>query len=228
MEFRYPSLDEAYDAAGVVVVIDVLRAFTTSAYALAAGAQEIYLVGTLEEAFEMKKRDPGLLLMGEVGGLPIPGFDFGNSPAQIAAQDLTGKRLVQRTSAGTQGVVRSQEASNLFAASLVCAGATVDTIQQLSPEMVSFVITGSWREDLGEEDLACADYMAGLLRGWHPDPRAAVRRVLASQAAIPFTDPNETDFSSEDLDFATQVDWFNFSMPVIRREGLLIIEGLTN
>jgi hypothetical protein len=50
--------------------------------------------------------------------------------------------------------------------------------------------------------------------------------VLSSQAAIPFADPNEPDFSSEDLDFATQVDWFKFSMPVIRRDGLFVIEGL--
>jgi 2-phosphosulfolactate phosphatase len=44
---------------------------------------------------------------GEVNGLPPEGFDFGNSPTQVMKLDLRGRALVQRTSAGTQGIVRS-------------------------------------------------------------------------------------------------------------------------
>jgi 2-phosphosulfolactate phosphatase len=40
----------AREATGVVVVIDVMRAFTTAAYAFAAGIREIELVATVEEA----------------------------------------------------------------------------------------------------------------------------------------------------------------------------------
>jgi len=61
-------IDGASAATGVVVVIDVLRAFTTAAYAFGAGIAEIELVATREEAFAA----PGFR-MGEVGGRLIPG-----------------------------------------------------------------------------------------------------------------------------------------------------------
>ena len=52
--------------------------------------------------------------MGEREGKLIPGFHMGNSPVEIAGQKLSGKTLIQRTSAGTQGVVRSQMAERLL------------------------------------------------------------------------------------------------------------------
>jgi 2-phosphosulfolactate phosphatase len=51
------TLDTCHDARGVVVVVDVLRAFTTAAYAFAGGAEEIFLVSTVEEAFSLRKRN---------------------------------------------------------------------------------------------------------------------------------------------------------------------------
>src|SRR5690349_24909649 len=102
-------------ATGIVVAIDVIRAFTTAAFALAAGARDIVPVGTVEQALELRARFPGALLMGEVGGYPIDGFDFGNSPTALLGRDLAGRRLIQRTSAGTQGLVLSLRADELFA-----------------------------------------------------------------------------------------------------------------
>ena len=58
------------------MVVDVLRAFTTTAYAFDRGAKEIILVSTIEEAFELRERDGDYLLVGEVNGLPIDGFDL--------------------------------------------------------------------------------------------------------------------------------------------------------
>jgi hypothetical protein len=54
---------------GAVVVIDVIRAFTTAAHAFASGASEIYLVGTVDEALAFKAAHPGTLAMGEAHGL---------------------------------------------------------------------------------------------------------------------------------------------------------------
>ncbi|HEX5545811.1 MAG TPA: 2-phosphosulfolactate phosphatase, partial [Ktedonobacterales bacterium] len=64
----------AEQARGVVVVIDVLRAFTVSAYALAGGARELLLVRGVEEALTLRdEAHPDALLAGEVGGRLIPG-----------------------------------------------------------------------------------------------------------------------------------------------------------
>lgn len=90
---------------GPVVVVDVLRAFTTAAYAFGAGAEAVYLVATVEEALAFKRENAGARAMGEEHGRRPAGFDFSNSPVAVSQQDLTGTTIVQRTSAGTQGVI---------------------------------------------------------------------------------------------------------------------------
>ena len=88
-------VEGARQATGVVVVIDVMCAFTTAAYAFAAGIDEIDLVATVEEALTI----PGFQV-GEVGGQVIPGFDHNNSPSQLRGRRLSG-RAVMRTGSGS-------------------------------------------------------------------------------------------------------------------------------
>src|SRR5262245_34215590 len=90
-------VDGARDAEGVVVVIDVLRAFTVSAYALAGGARECLLVATVDEARALAGRTAGAIISAEVDTLPVPGVAISNSPTQIAETDVAGKVIVQRT-----------------------------------------------------------------------------------------------------------------------------------
>ena len=90
--------------ADAVVVIDVLRAFSTAAVAFDRGVVEIYPVLDVAEAFERRDREPGLVLMGETDCRPIPGFDLGNSPVDAAKFPFAGRRAVQRTTAGTRGL----------------------------------------------------------------------------------------------------------------------------
>src|SRR5436189_266459 len=101
MKFHYTNLETCHTATGLVIVIDVVRAFTNAAFAFSRGTKEIYPVGTVEEALEFKKRNPIVMLCGEVSGLPPEGFDFGNSPTRVLELDLNGCTLVQRTGAGT-------------------------------------------------------------------------------------------------------------------------------
>ena len=105
-------IEAAPAARGHVVVIDVLRAFTCAAFAFDAGADSIVLVSTPDEAFAVKRARPDVLMMGEVGGRIIPGFDFGNSPwdLYLHGERLRGRTLVQRTGCGTQGVVSARSA----------------------------------------------------------------------------------------------------------------------
>lgn len=216
--------DTCGDATGAVVVIDVLRAFTTAAFAFAAGAREIVLVSGVDEALALRERMPGALVMGEVGGLPVDGFDFSNSPGDIVGRDLTGKRLIQRTSAGTQGVVRSLNADTLLAASFVVAGATARFLRRHAPACVTFVVTGIYPPERdGDEDAACADYIAALLRDEAPDPAPYLQRVRDSFPGRFFSDPAQPEFPAEDLEQATTLDRFDFALLVERRDGLLVM-----
>lgn len=142
MRFHYTNLETCHKAVGAVIVIDVLRAFSTAAYAFSCGAEKILLVGEVEEALSLKSKIPNSKAMGEVRGLTPKGFDFGNSPTQIRTHDLSGITVIQRTGAGTQGAVRCKNADVLLASSFVIADATVKHVRSLAPDDITFVITG--------------------------------------------------------------------------------------
>ncbi len=213
------------------MVIDVIRAFTAAAVAFSRGATEITLVSSADEAFAWRERLPGSIIMGEVGGLPVKGFDLGNSPSQIAQQDLSGKVLIQRTSAGTQGVVLSQNAEILMAGSFVCATATARYIQRLPEKSVTFVISGApYGQDfedapagLGDEDAACADYVQAILSGSSPNPQLFTQRVLASPSGRKFVASTNPDLPREDLKYCTALDLYNFAMIATRTPKRIIL-----
>lgn len=222
MRFHYCDLDDCHTATGTVIVIDVLRAFSTAAYAFSLGAREILLVGTVEEALSLRQQISNSKVMGEVNGTRPDGFDFGNSPTYLSQEDLSGVIIIQRTTAGTQGAIRSQNAEVLLASSLVVADATVQQVKKLRSDQVTFVITG---KDFGggDEDLACAEYLEALLGDERPDPQPFIQRVLASRDASQHFDPNKVGFPLTDLDYCTQIDKFDFAMPIERNDGRLIM-----
>ena len=226
MRFYYTNLETCHEATGMVVVIDVIRAFTNAAYAFSRGAKEIYPVSTVEGALQLKAQHPEVLICGEVGGFPPEGFDFGNSPTQTNTLDLSGRVIVQRTGAGTQGVVRSICADALVAASFVVAEATVEYILNHLPEQVTFVITGAtWSG--GEEDLACAEYLEELLKGRHPNPRPFLERVRKSRESMQmFFELKEPLFPKSDLDYCATLNAFDFAMPVTRENGHFTIRSI--
>ena len=224
VEFQYKPINASQTSADIVVVIDVLRAFSTAAYAFSAGVDKIFPVSTVEDAFSMRQHFPEARLMGEVGGLPIEGFDYGNSPASFLGQNLTGVNMIQRTSAGTQGVVLNINASLLIASCFCCASATARYISIFNPHEVAFIITGSGSEDGGAEDLACAELIAASIMGIKTRVLGYVNRVKASSSAQKFLDPGKVDFPRADLELSLLVDRFNFTMVVDRQDDLLTIK----
>jgi 2-phosphosulfolactate phosphatase len=181
---RFVPAWSAADAVGPVVVVDVLRAFTTAAYAFGAGARRIWLVRSVDEALAMKAGRPGTLAMGEDLGLRIPGFDFSNSPAEVAAADLTGRDLVQRTSAGTRGVVAASSATRRWCASLVCASATAAAVNASGLGDPTYVITG-WRDDQhpGDDDQQTALLVERVRIGEPVRAEETARAVAGSREA---------------------------------------------
>ena len=191
------------------MIVDVFRAFTTAAFCVAAGAREIVLVNDHEQALAMKRADPKLFLTGEIVGRPIPGFDVGNSPSAIERLDLTGRRVVQRTSSGTQGVVAATGATAIVLGSFVIAAATVRYLRQA--DEVTVVAMGQNAQEDADEDLLCARYLAAALRG-DPLPSTEVTLVEAWPDWFP----------RRDAELALEVDRFAFALPVHRENGLLI------
>jgi len=213
---RLTGLDGARQARGVVVVIDVLRAFTVSAYALAGGARECLLVSTTAEARALHEKIRGSLICAEEGALPVPGIAISNSPTQISAADLKDRVLIQRSSAGTTVMSAVESADELYAASLVVARATAGACLSKQPEAVTLLASADH-----PEDHACAIYIEGLLRGEEPDVDSLLQPLRDSARYARAKSGTWPGFPPTDLALALAPDRFDFAMPATRHGNYL-------
>lgn len=194
-----------------VVVIDVLRAFTTAAHALAGGATPLLLAASDEEALALKE-DLGPHALALKDGALVSGFDLGNSPGQVRRAELGGRPLVMRTTNGTVAVHRSMRAPTVLCASLVNAAATARVVRGTGAPAVLYVITGE--AGRADEDLACADLVHAHVTG-KPPPTTTVGRVLSSAAAAGLTDGlarGLRGIAADDVRLAAEVDRFDFAV----------------
>jgi 2-phosphosulfolactate phosphatase len=155
---------------GVAIVVDVLRATTVMAHALAAGCREIIPCAEIEEARAVATCVPEgtALLAGERGGLPIGGFDLGNSPEEFTPDVCRDKTIVMTTTNGTRAILASLDADHIYVAGFVNLSATVDDIlvQFLKKDRrpsIHIVCAGSEGHPTSEDDLlagALADRLA--------------------------------------------------------------------
>lgn len=118
-----PSSPPEAAAGHVAVIIDLFRASTTICSALHAGAGEVRPVPDLESAREWKARLPEALLGGERGGLPPPGFDLGNSPAEYTPARIAGRTVIFTTTNGTAALRAARSAHRVAFGCLANAGA---------------------------------------------------------------------------------------------------------
>jgi 2-phosphosulfolactate phosphatase len=226
MKFRHVTLEQCPVESDAVIVIDVCRAFTTAAFALSAGADRIFLVKSTQEAFDLRQQNPEWLLVGEEGGLPIPGFDHWNSPFEIESLSLKGKTLVLRTSSGTQGVVRCQGVNLLMASSFVVAAATAQYVRRNSPNSVSFVVTGVRSDRSGAEDIACAEYLQALLQEDNQPADPYIQQAESWDPGLISSEPEVLRHLDQDRRRCLQANIFNFPLLVSEREGRPVLSRI--
>jgi 2-phosphosulfolactate phosphatase len=227
VEIRRLSLvSGAREATGLAVVIDVFRAFTTAAYVMANGAECIHPVGSVEEAFELRRLHPGWVLMGERGGIRVEGFDYGNSPAEVMGVDFSGRTVVQSTSAGTRGLVAAVGAEERVLGSFVTAGAIAEYIRRVDPGVVSLVAMGWGGRVASVEDELCAEYIEGLLMDEEPDFGEMVERIRGDPQGEKFFDPDQPQFVEGDFYAAMDLDRFGFALGVVVEGGLLTVRAV--
>jgi 2-phosphosulfolactate phosphatase len=199
----------------IAIVIDVIRAFTFAKTAFDRGAERIQLAEQVEDARKLAATDPDSLLAGEVDALPIEGFDFGNSPAQVAGLDLTGRTIVHRTSNGTRMAIAALDhASHVLVTGLSNARATAQRIATLAEEGATTLLLVA-THPTGDEDVACGDYLLSLLglSGGISDD-SAFDRTQASEAGAKFLDPSRPEFPATDMLHVLAIDPPHFAMHV--------------
>lgn len=207
------------------MVIDVLRAFTTAAVALDAGAREVVLFDGVDAALAAKTREPDAFLMGEQGGAPPPGFEHGNSPAWLPRDAVRGRRVLQRTGAGTRCVLAARRARRLLAASLVIAGATARVVRAALAQEPGLVVTLVESGGAPEGDDAVADVLEALILGRTPDLDGALARVRACRAAREL-DGRRACSPADDLALCTDVDRLDLAIEVTREGDEVVARAL--
>jgi 2-phosphosulfolactate phosphatase len=150
-------------AGGVAVVVDVLRATTTIIHALAAGCTAVRPCKEVEEARKLagQMRAGRVLLGGERGGVPLPGFDLGNSPHEYTTHLCHGNTLVLTTSNGTRALLRAAEAERIVLAGFVNYSAVCEQLHH-DPRPIHIVCAGTNGEVALEDTLlagALVDYL---------------------------------------------------------------------
>lgn len=182
----------------VVLVVDVIRATTTAAAFLEAGAKELYLTASRETARSFKDHD--VVIAGEEGGLMPAGFDFGNSPREALGAAVGSKIVVMSTTNGTKAAhLAANSARHVLLASLYNAHAAARLAHDLASEEVAVLCAGiagriglddtytagvlaEFLQIMGSYDLEDGALTALATRRTYPDPSEPLHLSGAAQA----------------------------------------------
>lgn len=219
MDARFLGIPELAEVPSTAVVVDVMRAFTVAAWAFGRGAERIVLAGSLDEALELKARHPDWVALKD--GPPAPGFDAVNSPALLRSADLGGRTVVQKTTAGTVGALAVKDASLVLCAGFVVAEATARLLRTRACDDVTFVVTGE--DGRAEEDLACAQYIAGRAAGAGTDAAGFLRRAGESRAAAELREGVREGAHPDDVALCLELDRFPFAMVASVEDSLMTL-----
>ncbi|QQL45850.1 2-phosphosulfolactate phosphatase [Sulfuriroseicoccus oceanibius] len=210
-----PGLAGAAKASGVVIVIDVFRAFTVAPMAIARGATNIHPIADVDDALALRDQLAPVesVLIGERHGKKLHGFDFGNSPTEIAAALLDGKSVIQTTHAGTRGLWAVAENGNavdaILATSFANAEATVIAARKLGTDVT--IVPLGWAGDAPTmEDSLCAQYLAARLTEPDLAPRWTAddvrSRLTDADSSARFFDPAQPWSPESDFVHCCNID----------------------
>jgi 2-phosphosulfolactate phosphatase len=158
--FNPKALDELDLRDKNIVVIDVLRASTTIAFAMRSGAREIIPVATVDQAMKIVGNlfSTSTLLCGERGAKRVEGFHLGNSPAEYTPEAVDGKSLILTTTNGALALTKAKHTKNCFVASFVNLSAVAQAVSEL-PDIAQnglAIICSGREEEFSLEDAVCA------------------------------------------------------------------------
>lgn len=153
------------------IVVDVLRASSTVAAALASGFSRVRCVGSVDDA--RKLAGPDRLLAGEQDTRPVEGFDLGNSPADLG--EGKGRELVLSTTNGTPAILEAVEAADeVLIGSLLNLDAVAAAVPEGADATIVCAGTGGC---FSLEDAYTAGRIIAALPGERTDAAKAAERL---------------------------------------------------
>ncbi len=162
--YHTPELTPTDSVPECAIAVDVLRATSTIATALNAGAEAVQVFSDLQELMEQSAKWPAdkRIRAGERGGAKVADCDFGNSPLDCTPERVQGCRLFISTTNGTRALQCIQKAPIVLAGALINREAVVNYIIEQKPATV-WIVGSGWEGSFSLEDTACAGAIADQL-----------------------------------------------------------------
>lgn len=240
--FHTPELTPGDSVPDCAIAVDVLRATTTIATALSAGAEAVQIFSSIDELMQVSEQwlPEKRLRAGERGGAKVPGCDLGNSPLDCTPDVVAGRRLFISTTNGTRCLERIQKAATVLTAALINRAAVVNYLVQHRPETI-WIVGSGWEGSFSLEDTVCAgaivhqltaqlaaaehslESIAGndevfaavaLYSQWQHDLLGLLHRASHGQRLLRLD-------CHDDLKYCAQTDILNV-LPIQKEPGLLI------
>lgn len=168
-------------AAQTAIVVDVLRATSTIAQALAGGYERVLCCAEIDEARSLRQARGEGALAGERECVRIPGFDLGNSPADFV--EPIAKTVILTTTNGTRALIAAGAAADrVFAASLLNLAAVAARARGLGGDVT--ILCAGVLGEFAMDDAYCAGRIVDLIDGEPSDgARAALRLAQSFETA---------------------------------------------
>ncbi|GBL09153.1 MAG: 2-phosphosulfolactate phosphatase family protein [Microcystis sp. M54BS1] len=181
--YHTPELTPVHTLPDCAVVIDVLRATTTIATALNAGAEAVQTFSDLKTLMQVSDtwQPAKRLRAGERGGAKVEGCDLGNSPLDCTPDLMKGRRLFISTTNGTRALQRVEESPIVITAAMINRQAAVNYLLDRQPDTV-WIVGSGWEGGYSLEDTACAGAIANALQEQSGQMAIGNDEVIASIA----------------------------------------------
>jgi 2-phosphosulfolactate phosphatase len=164
-------------SAPVGIVVDVLRATSTIAQALASGYERVLCCAEVEEARALRESLPDSLVGGERDGRRIEGFDVGASPREFL--EARAETLILSTTNGTQAILATaSRCDEVLLGSLLNLGAVAAVARERGEDVV--LVCAGFKGGFALDDAYCAGRIVALLEGERSDAAVAAERLAGS------------------------------------------------
>jgi 2-phosphosulfolactate phosphatase len=205
--------------APVGIVVDVLRATSTIAQALASGYRRAYCCAEIGEARALREELGEGLLGGERGALKIEGFDVGASPREFL--EARAETVIFSTTNGTRAILAAAgRCHDVYLGSLLNLSAVATAVRERGEDTA--VICAGFQSSFALDDAYCAGRIVQLLEG---EPRDAAKAAEIVAGAFP--DAHTALLArtygppglEEDIAFCAQEDVLDVVPRYLRMEG---------
>ena len=155
--------------AAVGIVVDVLRATSTIAQALASGYERVLCCSEIEDARALRAELPDSLLGGERKAVRVEGFDVGASPREFL--EARARTLILSTTNGTRAILETaRRCDRVLLGSLLNLSAVAAAVE--ADDVV--VVCAGFQGGFALDDAYCAGRIIQLLEGDRTDAATAV------------------------------------------------------